>query len=136
MGLGKTIQAITLMHTLLRQGPTGLPVAKRAAIVCPSSLVGNWCKEIEKWLGDDLKPTPVGENKKVSKKIAQVTNGDSQVLVISYDQLKIHAKTLAKENCFGLVICDEGHRLKNIKTKTSETVRLAFNTKRRVILSG
>lgn len=39
-GLGKSIQAITLLWTLLKQGPQGEPAAKRAIIVAPSSLVG------------------------------------------------------------------------------------------------
>lgn len=40
MGLGKSIQAIALLWTLLKQGPTGIPAARRAAVVSPSSLVG------------------------------------------------------------------------------------------------
>lgn len=39
-GLGKTLQAITLMWTLLHQGPTGEIAVKKCVIVCPSSLVG------------------------------------------------------------------------------------------------
>lgn len=51
MGLGKTLQGITLMWTLLRQGlgEEG-PVAKRAIVVCPTSLVSNWDHECNKWL--------------------------------------------------------------------------------------
>eukprot|EP00210_Caulerpa_lentillifera_P002332 g2237.t1 len=51
MGLGKTLQGITLMWTLLRQG-LGVenPVAKRAIVVCPTSLVSNWDHECNKWL--------------------------------------------------------------------------------------
>ncbi len=42
-GLGKTLQAIALLWTLLRQGKDGQPIAKRVIIVCPTSLVSNWC---------------------------------------------------------------------------------------------
>lgn len=71
MGLGKSIQAITLLWTLLKQGPTGEPAVKRACVVSPSSLVGvccggmscnginfnrqNWTNELKKWLGDRIK---------------------------------------------------------------------------------
>ncbi len=52
MGLGKTLQTITLVWTLLRQGPWGgRPVARRAIVLAPSSLVGNWQAEFAKWLG-------------------------------------------------------------------------------------
>jgi len=53
MGLGKTLQGITLMWTLLKQGTESLggkPIAKRAIVVCPTSLVSNWEQECVKWL--------------------------------------------------------------------------------------
>ena len=53
MGLGKTLQGITLMWTLLRQGAIALggrPIARRAIVVCPTSLVSNWEQECVKWL--------------------------------------------------------------------------------------
>lgn len=51
MGLGKTIQCIALLWTMLKQGPFTKPVVRRALIVCPGSLVNNWDKEFKKWLG-------------------------------------------------------------------------------------
>lgn len=54
MGLGKTLQCIALVWTLLRQGPYGgRPVARRALIVTPGSLVKNWAAEFNKWLGKE-----------------------------------------------------------------------------------
>ena len=53
MGLGKTLQVITLIHTLLRQGPAGRPAVSKVVVVCPSSLVANWVAEFKKWLGDE-----------------------------------------------------------------------------------
>jgi DNA repair and recombination RAD54-like protein len=47
MGLGKTLQCITLLWTLLRQSPIpNKPTIEKAIIVCPSSLVRNWAKEL------------------------------------------------------------------------------------------
>ncbi|XP_049810158.1 DNA repair and recombination protein RAD54B-like isoform X3 [Schistocerca nitens] len=52
MGLGKTLQCVTLVWTLLKQGPYGgRPIIRNALIVTPSSLVGNWEKEFQQWLG-------------------------------------------------------------------------------------
>lgn len=45
-GLGKTLQGIALLWTLLQSGHEllgGSPIAKRVIIVCPTSLVNNWC---------------------------------------------------------------------------------------------
>jgi SNF2 family DNA or RNA helicase len=48
--LGKTLQSITLLYTLLCQGLDDKPMVKRAVIVTPTSLVSNWESEISKWL--------------------------------------------------------------------------------------
>lgn len=52
--LGKTLQSITLLHTLLYQGFDGTPMVKKAIIVTPTSLVSNWEAEIKKWVGDRI----------------------------------------------------------------------------------
>ena len=59
MGLGKTLQGIALLWTLLTAGHPllgGNPIAKRIIIVCPTSLVGNWDSECQKWLKVGLLP--------------------------------------------------------------------------------
>lgn len=35
-------------------GLNGAPTIKRPLFLCPSSLVGNWGKELRKWVGEDL----------------------------------------------------------------------------------
>eukprot|EP00983_Pelagomonas_calceolata_P125066 1161178-Pelagomonas_calceolata.AAC.10 len=52
-GLGKTLQGLTLLWTLVTDGHPllgGKPMAKRTIIVCPTSLVSNWDSEATKWL--------------------------------------------------------------------------------------
>jgi len=41
-GLGKTLQCIALVWTMLKQGFDGKPLSQRALVVCPGSLVKNW----------------------------------------------------------------------------------------------
>ena len=41
------------MWTILRQGPAGRPVARKVAVVAPTTLVNNWAKEVKKWLGSE-----------------------------------------------------------------------------------
>lgn len=141
MGLGKTLQAVTLVWTLLNQSPTGVAACKRVLIVCPSSLVGNWVKEFNKWLGEGkIDAIPFGDSnkKKATKALArwaQSRDVKGSVLVASYDQYRIHVEKILKIPRIDLVVCDEGHRLKNSKIKISQALnRLA--TRRRVILSG
>jgi hypothetical protein len=39
VGLGKTFQSVCLLWTMLTQGVEGKPTVKRAAVICPTSLV-------------------------------------------------------------------------------------------------
>jgi len=47
MGLGKTLQAIAIIWSLLKTGPNGVPSVKKAVIVCPATLIGNWKAEFK-----------------------------------------------------------------------------------------
>ncbi|RAH74793.1 uncharacterized protein BO66DRAFT_416968 [Aspergillus aculeatinus CBS 121060] len=144
MGLGKTLQCISLMWTLLKQSPeAGKTTIQKCIIACPSSLVGNWANELGKWLGKDA-TTPFAVDGKASKTelIAQmkqwaIASGRSVVrpcLIISYETLRLYVDTL-KDTPIGLLLCDEGHRLKN-KESLTWTALNSLNVQRRVILSG
>ena len=55
-------------------------------------------------------------------------------MIVSYETLRTLAPYLA--NCtIGLLLCDEGHRLKNSDNLTFKSLD-SLNVKRRVILSG
>jgi SNF2 family DNA or RNA helicase len=50
-GLGKTLQCIALLWTLLKQSPiAGKGTCEKAIVACPTSLVGNWAAELGKLL--------------------------------------------------------------------------------------
>jgi SNF2 family DNA or RNA helicase len=57
-----------------------------------------------------------------------------EVLVISYEMLRQHVAVLM-ELPLGVVICDEGHRLRNPNNKTTKAL-LSLNTSRRILVSG
>ncbi|KAL6308182.1 SNF2 family N-terminal domain-containing protein [Sparassis latifolia] len=137
MGMGKTLQTIALAWTLLKQNPYagGSPVVGKILIVCPVTLINNWKNEFHKWLGKDRVGVFVGDKDKST--IKQFINSRvHQVLVIGYERLRTVIGDLAYCNPpIGLIICDEGHRLKSANNKTS-TMFEALRTPRRVILSG
>lgn len=56
------------------------------------------------------------------------------VLVISYESFRNYA-TVLNESEVGLLLCDEGHRLKNCENQTYNAL-MGLKTKRRVLLSG
>ncbi|EJD02485.1 DNA repair protein, SNF2 family [Fomitiporia mediterranea MF3/22] len=144
MGLGKTLQCIALMYTLLKQSPRAVrPTIDKCIIACPSSLVRNWANELTKWLGPeapgslavDGKGTKAELIEKVARWVAASGKTVTQpVMIVSYETLRTLSEYLA--NCtIGLLLCDEGHRLKNSDSLTFQALN-ALNVKRRVILSG
>ncbi|KAK9745329.1 SNF2-related domain [Popillia japonica] len=138
MGLGKTLQCITLLWTLLKQGPECRQTIEKAIIVCPSSLVRNWSNEIQKWLSGRLPALIMDGGPDVKKKLLQFMQGQGRtaipLLIISYETFRMHAETLHKGE-IGLVLCDEGHRLKNCENQTYRAL-MGLQAKRRVLLSG
>nr|XP_023504464.1 DNA repair and recombination protein RAD54B isoform X3 [Equus caballus] len=133
MGLGKTIQCISLIWTLQCQGPYGgKPVIKKTLIVTPGSLVNNWRKEFQKWLGSErIKIFAVGQD----HKIEEFTKSPFySVLIISYEML-LRSLDQVKNIKFDLLICDEGHRLKNSAVKTTAAL-ISLSCEKRVILTG
>ncbi|OBA19580.1 putative SWI/SNF family member, DNA-dependent ATPase [Metschnikowia bicuspidata var. bicuspidata NRRL YB-4993] len=144
MGLGKTLQCLALMWTLLRQGPRGKKTIEKCIIVCPSSLVRNWANEIIKWLGEGVL-TPLAVDGKSTKaadlgqalqqwSVASGRNIVRPVLIISYETLRRNVDKLAGTEV-GLMLADEGHRLKNGDSLTFTALN-ALRCERRVILSG
>ena len=144
MGLGKTLQCITLMWTLLKQSPdAGKPTIQKAIIACPSSLVRNWANELVKWLGPDaIQPFAI-DGKATKEELTQqlrqwaIASGRSvtrPVIIVSYETLRLNVDEL-KNTKIGLMLCDEGHRLKNGDSQTFTALN-NLNVSRRVILSG
>lgn len=145
MGLGKTFQCVTLIHTLLEQSPQACPAIENAIIAAPSSLVKNWGNEFVKWLGPGRVSTMVidgGSSSDIDKNIeyfmtpstCRLRQRPYPVLIISYETLRIHSAAL-KGGEVGLLLCDEGHRLKNKDSQTYQVLN-EINVKRRVLLSG
>jgi DNA repair and recombination RAD54-like protein len=144
MGLGKTLQCITLMWTLLKQsGDAGKPTIQKAIIACPSSLVRNWANELVKWLGADAIVPFAIDGKATKEELTQqlrqwaIASGRAvtrPVIIVSYETLRLNVEEL-KDTKIGLMLCDEGHRLKNGDSQTFTALN-SLNVSRRVILSG
>ncbi|KAH7821518.1 DNA repair and recombination protein RAD54-like [Monocercomonoides exilis] len=139
MGLGKTMQAISLIWTALKQSALGGPLVRKAVVVCPLSLISTWKNEFKQWLGSNrIRVGYISNcgNGSVSNSILTrfIEGSMLDVIVISYESLRKYANKLAKAKV-GLLVCDEGHRLKNRQTKTVESLEI-LHTRRRIILTG
>eukprot|EP00854_Cymbomonas_tetramitiformis_P021270 gene21270-25558_t len=140
MGLGKTLTTIALLYTLLKQGPHGTPVIKRAVIVCPASLVMNWAAEVKKWLGDmRLSCLAVqGGNPDAQQQVTSWATKLQQkwpVLITSYEMVRKFNKDIASAQP-GLLICDEAHRLKKAAGNKTIDALNGLRCQRRILLTG
>lgn len=96
-----------------------------------------------KWLGEHrINPLACGDRAgkaAVQSDLSKFAAGRGKsngfpVLIISYETLRSNAAILA-QTPIGLLLCDEGHRLKNSNSQTFVALN-ALNVQRRVILSG
>jgi len=138
MGLGKSLQALSLLWTVLKQRG---PLVRKAIIVCPASLVSNWVKEVNKWLGTErLKPVAVqsgsGGGSGANQELAAFVHGNRPLLIVSYDMLRVHVESINAGRGCGLLVCDEGHRLKASGGNKTIAALSALKCDRRVILTG
>ena len=110
-------------------------------IICPASLVPNWTKEFKKWLGRDrLKVFPVDQKTNVKHFIIGIMYS---VMIIGYEKAILRETNLKFRACiddlsnakFDLLVCDEGHRLKNSKVQITKAIN-SLSCMRRIILTG
>ena len=141
MGTGKTLVGIAVLWAFCRHGRC------KGVVVCPSSLIGNWSKEMTRWLPTTLGRTALfvtGGGSTSGPKSAQstvalfVTSHASihPALVISYEMFRSFAAVLNTCDSLEVLVCDEGHRLKNAYG-TSTTLALGnCCAVRRLVLTG
>lgn len=134
MGLGKTIQTIALIYMLLKQNPYSslVPVVRRILVVTNSSLVDNWKNEIEKWLKHQrIYSFEVTQKNKPSQFANSI---HIPIMIISYESLVKQIEEVKAIN-FDIVVCDEGHKLKNVNTHVASRLN-ELSCKKRIVLTG
>jgi TATA-binding protein-associated factor len=129
MGLGKTLQTLACIITesfkyveIHKQKPVSL-------IICPNTLVLNWIQEFKKFFNTDaINIMRVVDN------ITKLSQNKIDILVTSYDSIRVGINLVTELNFFYLVL-DEAHIIKNPKTVLYKAIR-AISSERRVILTG
>lgn len=127
MGLGKSLQLISFLLGKSTQEREGKP----SLIVCPASLVYNWVAEFERF-APGLNVVAVEGTKAARVRLRNTPDAD--VLVVSYDLLRIDAKEFAQADYFCCAL-DEAHYIKNHEAKTTKAAKLV-NARHRFALTG
>uniref|UniRef100_A0A182JU96 Transcriptional regulator ATRX n=1 Tax=Anopheles christyi TaxID=43041 RepID=A0A182JU96_9DIPT len=162
MGLGKTLQMISLLHTVMRYPQL---MTNRVLVICPKSTVMNWKEEIVRWQGTiktgyQMKvycfPDVCTQNDKIAvlKRWYYCKSPNCGVMLIGYEAFRALINYERRKGSVGmrsaklglikeyllnpgadLVICDEGHQIKNKRSAISEAVS-KIKTRRRIMLTG
>eukprot|EP00804_Cyclotella_cryptica_P029873 CCRYP_010803-RA/>CCRYP_010803-RA protein AED:0.06 eAED:0.06 QI:244/1/1/1/0.75/0.6/5/436/979 len=138
MGLGKTLMTIATIYSLHRHQRD-----RRFIIVCPSSLVSNWAKEFDQWIGKASQPKRVivrngaqDEGLRALKSFVPPKPQQAEVLILSYELLRLHREIVAKATRVGLLVVDEGHRLKNTAGSQTLAALNSLHAEARILISG
>ncbi|XP_044729056.1 transcriptional regulator ATRX-like isoform X2 [Chrysoperla carnea] len=160
MGLGKTLQVVTLLYTLFSYPETAV---KRALILAPITTIKNWEREFNRWLSKLNKLFTV--DSVIGKLAAEVRFRKIKtwfqkggVFIMSYSLFRslttnktnkgveisaIKENNKLREFCKkallnpgpDILVCDEGHTLKNSKSAISQCIS-EIKTARRIMLTG
>jgi SNF2 family DNA or RNA helicase len=120
MGLGKTLQAISVLATRVSTGPH--------LVVCPTSLIGNWQREIARFAPHLQVVRFHGTDRTLPEKIA-----DGAVVVTSYPLLRSDACLSAQQ--WDIVVFDEAQQLKNPTARVTKAAA-ALQATSRIAMTG
>ncbi|WP_052409893.1 DEAD/DEAH box helicase [Paenibacillus durus] len=133
MGLGKTVQLISyLLHVKeeFMERPEGL---RPSLIVCPTSVLGNWQKELQRFAPSLSVMLHYGSSRPGGESFQAAAAG-SDVVLTSYATAALDQELLASFTWSALCL-DEAQNIKNAQTKQSLAVR-SFPALHRIALTG
>ncbi|MBS5802886.1 MAG: DEAD/DEAH box helicase [Brachyspira sp.] len=110
MGLGKTIQIISLILKMKEEGTLKKPVL----VICPTTLMGNWMKELQMFAPSLDAVIYHGAERQLDVK--------HDVILTTYAIMRIDVEELKKQS-WGMVIVDEAQNIKNPDTAQTLAIK-------------
>lgn len=110
MGLGKTIQVISIILKLKEENKLKKPVL----VVCPTTLMGNWRKEIDMFAPNLKCSIYHGSDRQLDLK--------TDVILTTYAIMRIDVEEMKKQT-WGMIIVDEAQNIKNPDTAQTVAVK-------------
>ena len=140
MGLGKTLEVLVLLLSA-KEGLTSPPAASAESaaaavlpslIVAPTSLIYNWCAEIEKFTPGLRYATIYGGKAERLRLIASIPGND--VVITSYPLIRRDYDEYKKIS-FRYIVLDEAQYIKNPNSQNAFSVK-CLNARSRFALTG
>jgi len=129
MGLGKTIQTIALLLHDKEEGELDRP----ALVICPTSVVGNWRREVQRF-GPDLRVMVHHGTGRAGGEDLRQEALEHDLVISTYGLAWRDLEDLQRIS-WRYVFLDEAQNIKNPSTKQAHAVR-RLSGERRVALSG
>ncbi len=130
MGLGKTVQLIAVLVKLKQSGQ----LRKPALLLCPTSIVGNWQRELARFAPDLRLIVHYGQGRANSESSFRQELTACDLVITTYSTAQ-RDETLLTVTEWELVAFDEAQHLKNRRAKQSRAARSFLGT-RRIALTG
>lgn len=130
MGLGKTIQVIACLVRERETCETILPTL----LIAPTSVVGNWYKEIEKFAPHLKVMVHHGSSRLQDEKEFAAASLQYDLVITSYTLARKDAKSIEKFT-WQRIVLDEAQNIKNPKAAQTKTI-LKLQSQHRLALTG
>ncbi len=111
MGLGKTIQVISLILKMKEEKSIDKPVL----VICPTTLIGNWMKELQMFAPSLDAVVYHGAERQLDVK--------HDVILTTYAIMRIDVEELKKQQ-WGMIIVDEAQNIKNPDTAQTLAIKM------------
>ncbi|PKA51093.1 putative chromatin-remodeling complex ATPase chain [Apostasia shenzhenica] len=135
MGLGKTLQASAIVASdIVEQRSCANGKDPVSLIICPSTLIGHWAYEIEKYIDKSVMITLQYCGSAQERNLLRGQFDKCNIIIASYDIVRKDIDFLGKL-VWNYCILDEGHIIKNSKSKITLSVK-QLKAEHRLILSG
>jgi len=129
MGLGKSVQFIVFLLHLKEENL----LEKPTLLVCPTSVMGNWQKEVKKFAPTIKVLEYHGDKRPKGKAFTEAVN-KHDLVITSYSLIHRDIKLL-KAIEWQIIVLDEAQNIKNSEAKQSQAVR-QLETTFRIALTG
>lgn len=128
MGLGKTIQFTAYLLHVMERGGLG-----PSLLICPTSVIGNWEKELERFAPDIRVLVHYGPKRARGEDFAAAV-AEADLVITSYTLAPIDEEEMQRIP-WDVVCLDEAQNIKNYYTKQSSSIR-RLQANHRIALTG